>query len=73
MHETGTGQQVPQLHERLMMMMMMMMITEVLGTDTHSTYYLTLKHTERFAMGTLCTHTELIFKEKIDSLDVVSL
>jgi hypothetical protein len=54
------------------MMMMMMMITEVLGTDTHSTYYLTLKHTERFAMGTLCTHTELIFKEKIDSLDVVS-
>ena len=24
MHETGTGQQVAQLHERLMMMMMMM-------------------------------------------------
>ena len=26
MHETGTGQQVAQLHERLMMMMMMMMV-----------------------------------------------
>jgi len=26
MRETGTGQQVAQLHERLMMMMMMMMM-----------------------------------------------
>jgi len=30
MRETGTGQQVAQLHERLMMMMMMMMMIMII-------------------------------------------
>ena len=43
MDETGTGQQVAQLHERLMMMMMMMTILVLSMTERYNIYcYITI-------------------------------